>query len=287
MSHPRTTLRQQLLFAIIVWAVAEIVLQLHGICFWQEHGGTLGWLWSIAIGVIAVWSWLHDRVHFRWWVGGIASLLLLVGPLLQVGAPVVAQIEQRNTQQSSVAQRIELFRNAEAQQIASLKTYDDNSKLYRGWKPASDRVSAELATTRAALLDLLTNPPKARVAWLSWTVIVIQLVALILLQVAAVAALGTIRKIRADPSYQFMCDATLQTATQRNAAARHLVTVQRNTLSPLAEKIAAGAYGQNPKQRRVMAGEGIRRHPPVKKAFDELIDCGRMMREGQIFRLVG
>lgn len=293
-----------LLFAGIVWICAEAILQIHGLRFWDQHGGWGGWLWSPVLGIVTVWFWLHPSATLRWMLGIIASLLLLVGPLWQIGAPLVESAAQYRAAAVAATLQLQVLRTTEAELVETQNTYRRNSQdPYRsGWAAQVNRVEATLANIRQQIVTVAAAPPPQRTPWLSQAVLVIQMFALLTLQVAAVTALGVIRTHREAARMKDYI-ATLRPATQpRTAEPQRNTATQRDTetqhrnatqqhhsapLSPLAEKIAAGAYGPEPKQRRVMAGEDIKRHPPVKKAFDELIECGRMLREGQVFRLVG
>ena len=83
------------LFPVVVLITSEAVLQYHGIRFWIEHGGPHGWIWSVALGVAAVWFWLHRSAWLRYGLGITVSVLLLAGPLWQVSEPLATSIEKR------------------------------------------------------------------------------------------------------------------------------------------------------------------------------------------------
>lgn len=294
--------RPQILFAVCVWLAAEIVLQVHGLRFWAEHGGWCGWIWSVALGIVAVWFWLHRSSVVRWTFGIVASLLLLLGPLWQVGSPLVAAIETRQAQQGSVALRLELLRNAETDLSATLATYLANSTARSGWAPELARVRAELAATRSELAALASAPPSARASWLSLAVIAIQLAALIVLQVAAIAALGVIRSSGAqiphkshrsyaslDPSRstsdEFADGVVAEVRRSAEAVAPQTATPKRNAAAAtIRERIVAGHYGATPSIRQVMAAEG-RRYQVIGPIFKELLSAGMLRQEGKTYRL--
>ena len=70
------------------------LLQYHSIQFWQlftEPG--IGIVWSLVLEGTALWLWYQRHIGTRF-LGLCASLLLLAGPLHQVSAPLVAELER-------------------------------------------------------------------------------------------------------------------------------------------------------------------------------------------------
>ena len=279
--------------AIMVWISAELLLQIHGICFWLEHGGLHGWLWSVVLCVATVWFWLHHKPVIRYTFGVVASLLLLAGPLWQVGAPLVDAIEQRNAQQRNVALQVETLRNSEALQVATLQTFLRNSEARTGWAPLIVTAQDDLAMTRERLAVVSTAPPKARATFLSVAVIVIQLLALVVLQVAAVAALLVIR-CGVGASMMVLPDQKSAERFTRErvapAGASSSTKKSKSSITPdeaaaIKQRIMSGQYGVQPVVRDVMVGED-KRHPVIKSIFDDLITVGVLVLEGRRVRLV-
>jgi hypothetical protein len=284
------TIRPAVIAAVLVWLSAELVLQVHGLRFWAEHGGWQGWMWSLAIGVVSVWFWLHRSSVVRWVFGTLASLLLLLGPLWQVGSPLVAAIEAREAQQGAVTLRCQLLRNTETELTATLRTYLHNSEARSGWAPELSRVRGELAATRAELSALASTPPAVRLAWLSAAVIVLQMVALIVLQVAAVIALNAIRAALALPlSHRSPSSPKSHALAQQTTKTTTAPPSQRNTTTETTTirlRIATGHYGATPTIRKVMEAEA-RRYQIVGPIFKALVAEGVLALDGKTYRLSG
>jgi hypothetical protein len=278
------------ILAIIVWLAAELLLQIHGICFWIEHGGLHGWLWSVVLCVATVWFWLHHHRAIRYTFGVLASLLLLAGPLWQVGAPLVDAMEQRNAQQRNVTLQLETLRNSATLQVATLQTFLRNSEARTGWAPLIVAAQDDLAATRMRIADVVSTPPAARAAFLSVAVIVIQLAALIVLQVAAVAALLVIRCA----SGVALPDAQVVDGSGIHVLKRGETLHYQQTKKPankfknvdeVKQRIASGVYGQQPSMRKVIDGEKGLRHPETRALFHDLVAEGILVAVGQRFRL--
>jgi hypothetical protein len=276
MKNPRA------LFALLVWLVAEAVLQIHGLRFWNEHGGWGGWLWSPVLGIVTVWFWLHTSTAIRWSFGLIASALLLVGPLWQIGAPLVEAAAQWQAEAQAVVLRLQALRNAETELAETQRIYLHNSESRTGWADELETVRGNLRAVRQEIAVLLTAAPAQRTAWLSLAVIWIQLATLITLQVAAVAALGIIRRNRQPaPAVQHATrNATMQRAPVQRETQRSNVATE----TP-ATRVAAGHYGPTPTIRGVMDGERLR-YPAARRIFDELITAEKLRQEEKGFRLV-
>jgi hypothetical protein len=271
------------LIAILVWFACEIVLQIHGIRFWHEHGGWQGWLWSVVLCVVTVWFWLHHKRVIRLVFGVLASVLLLAGPLWQVGAPLSVAIDAREVQQQSSVLQLEMLQRSEAELSATLDVYLRNSESRSGWAPIIDKARADLLLIRQQIAATVSAAPGERSTFLSIAVIIIQLSSLIVLQVAAVASLLVIRstipaghrKKRTVPNKPSMVSTPSRAAKIPFDVAVALIK----------KKVIASEYGSQPSMRKVMAGEGVR-HPETSKAFSDLLSAGILVKSGQKYNLV-
>jgi hypothetical protein len=261
------------LLALFVWIAAEAVLQIHGIQFWQQHGGWNGWLWSVVLCVATVWFWLHHNKSIRYTFGIVASALLLAGPLWQVGAPLVDATLQRYEQQRYTTLQLVTLRNVAVQQSATLQTFLRNSEARTGWAPMIVRVQENLAATRRQITEVATAPPVARAGFLSIAVIVIQLTALIVLQVAAVAALLVIRKAP-----------EVKPAEEPEPVATKSRETSPTDIDGIKQRISSGHYGEKPSMRQVITGEGLR-HREVRSIFHDLVAMGVLVKVGERFKL--
>ena len=116
---------------------------------------------------------------------GLQAWFLLVGPLWQIGAPLVTAYELNTLQRSAAALQIETLQRSEVENIATLNQYLQNSAERPGWAVYIEAARADLTATRTALVEVVGGSTvEVRAGWLSVAVIIIQIVALILLQIA-------------------------------------------------------------------------------------------------------
>jgi len=264
---------------LITWLTCETILQIHGIRFWIEYGGWCGWIWSVALGVACIWFWMSEDENVRRYLGTIASLMLLAGPLYQVGSPIVAQIEQRHAQQNGKTLQLETLRQTENALAETLRTYQRNSLDRSGWAIYIDKASDQLAQTRAQIAELTISAPQQRQAWLSIAVNVVQVITLCVLQIAAVLALLA---MRGNDHKKVTVARTV--AVQRPATDLSHPTDQSDQAA-IAHRIASGHYGDKPAIRRVVKEEG-RSFDVVKPIFEQLESEHKLRQVGNRYHLV-
>ena len=64
------------------------LIQAHGIAFWSGKLGPYGIAWSVLLEATALWLWSRPAIGSRA-LACLASVLLLLGPLYQVGTPIL------------------------------------------------------------------------------------------------------------------------------------------------------------------------------------------------------
>lgn len=171
------------------------ILQFHAIVFWVEAVGDItGWIWPILLEIAALWLWSWNS----WWrrgLGSIVTLVLLSGPIYQVGTPVVREILESQRAVQSVDIRVTDLRTRISGLQGSLDIYLRNSETRIGWYPlikdAEDRIESE----RAKLAELVKtggHSATSRLTWQGWSVLVLQLLSLVLFQTFNVLAILTL-----------------------------------------------------------------------------------------------
>ncbi|MGH8490727.1 MAG: hypothetical protein ACREXS_18155, partial [Gammaproteobacteria bacterium] len=73
---------------VVVLIGAIGLLQAHGIAFWSGKLGPYGIAWSVLLEATALWLWSRPAIGSRA-LACLASVLLLLGPLYQVGTPIL------------------------------------------------------------------------------------------------------------------------------------------------------------------------------------------------------
>jgi hypothetical protein len=189
------TLRTLPVLPLLILPLAVVLLQSHGIPFWQAQAGPWPGLgWSLLLELIALWLWF--RPGRRWWrpLAWAATLLLLAGPLYRVSDPLVQDLVALRGENGALAARIPLLQAQTAEARQSLDRYQRLSLAGRyGWQGKIDQAEAHLADVRTKLAQVLTAQTEqqqaARLNWRRVALIVGQLVSLVLFQAAAVLAI--------------------------------------------------------------------------------------------------
>lgn len=185
-----------LTLTVIVGAVA--LLQTHSIQFWMESVGTMGIAWSILLEVVALWLWWQRRWLLQG-LGVVASLMLLAGPLYQVGSPLVSSVSAMETAKQFQQLKGETLQRKAAILESSLETALSNSEERGGWLN-------DIQESRGLALDTLddylqTMAPVEPTKPGTMLVMGMQGISLVLFQFTAVLALLSFRQtVAGDPS---------------------------------------------------------------------------------------
>ena len=94
------------LWPALVLAVASAILQSHAIPYWTDQAGPWGWLWSPGAELLA-WWFLSQRTPTGWGVGGLATVVVVGGPLAQMALPVVTEARVEARQVASLEERVQ------------------------------------------------------------------------------------------------------------------------------------------------------------------------------------
>jgi len=179
----------------VVLAGAIGLLQAHGIAFWSSKLGSYGIAWSVLLEAIALWLWLRPALGSRI-LGVLASVLLLLGPLYQVGTPILEGLASAEHSDRARAKEIPMV-EAEIRGIESqLATFTTNSEKRSGWLPAIKATQAQLAKARGKLGALYRDPPRntARIEAQEILVIAMECTGLVLFQISAVLAITVLAR---------------------------------------------------------------------------------------------
>ncbi|MGH8566534.1 MAG: hypothetical protein ACREXU_00585 [Gammaproteobacteria bacterium] len=179
----------------VVLAGAIGLLQVHGIAFWSSKLGYYGIAWSVLLEAIALWLWSRTVIANRL-LALLASVLLLLGPLYQVGTPILEGLASAEHSDRARAKEIPMV-EAEIRGIdRQLATFTTNSEKRSGWLPAIEETQAQLAKARERLAVLYRDPPRstARIEAKEILVIVMECTGLVLFQISAVLAITVLAR---------------------------------------------------------------------------------------------
>lgn len=179
----------------VVLAGAIGLLQTHGIAFWSGKLGPYGIAWSLLLEAIALWLWSRTALGNRL-LALLASVLLLLGPLYQVGTPILEGLASAEHSDRARAKEIPMV-EAEIRGIdRQLATFATNSEKRSGWLPAIEATRAQLAKAREKLAVLYRDPPRntARIEAQEILVIVMECTGLVLFQISAVLAITVLAR---------------------------------------------------------------------------------------------
>ncbi|MGH8654955.1 MAG: hypothetical protein ACREYE_23565 [Gammaproteobacteria bacterium] len=178
------------------------LLQAHGIEFWASKLGPYGIAWSLLLEVTALWLWTRSGV-WRRVLAGLASGLLLLGPLYQVGTPVLRGLEQAQHKDVVRDREIPEVEAEIRQRLGQLAVFNANSAKRSGWLPAIEKAQANLGAARTKLAKLYREAPRhtSQAAVEGWLVVVMVCIGLVLFQLAAVMAVLQLKApVKAPPS---------------------------------------------------------------------------------------
>ncbi len=176
------------------------LLQYHSIQFWVEHAGSgslIGAAWSLLLEGAALWLW-SDRRPARRLLGGLATLLLLAGPLYQVSAPLLEDAGRAGRQAEAAGERRRDLAGEIQTLDAALAVYLANSASRQGWVARIDHTQARLEQLRAEQAKITAeraDAPQQR-PWQQVAVIGMEALAIVIFQLVAVLAIGELRERR-------------------------------------------------------------------------------------------
>lgn len=174
----------------VVLAGAIGLLQAHGIAFWSSKLGSYGAAWSVLLEAIALWLWSRPALGNRL-LAVLASVLLLLGLLYQVGTPILARLANAEHSDRARAKEIPMVETEIRDLDRQLATFTANSEKRSGWLPAIEATQTQLAKARERLAALYRDPPRstARIEAQEILVIAMECTGLVLFQISAVLAI--------------------------------------------------------------------------------------------------
>lgn len=186
-------------FSIIVLCGAIGVLQAHGIAFWSDKVGPLGYLWSVLLEATALWLWYQSNVPKRA-LGLLASAMLLFGPLHQVAIPVLQEMESAQHADAARVAQISIVQAEIFNLERSLETFRRNSEARTGWLSPIQQNEQRLSEARQNLGSLLAAPVQSALDWSQHSVVLMQGAALVLFQVTAVLIITSLSSVSRNSS---------------------------------------------------------------------------------------
>lgn len=181
--------------AIIVLAGTITLVQAHGTVFWSSKLGPTGIAWSILLEATGLWLWSRPAIGCRL-IGLCASLLLLLGPLYQVGTPILERLAAAEHSDSARVKAISLM-EAEIRELqGQLAAFTENSQKRAGWLAAIEATQTRLSKARDKLTVLHREAPQdtVRIQAQETLVIGMEIAGLLLFQIAAVLAITTLAR---------------------------------------------------------------------------------------------
>jgi len=176
----------------VVLAGAIGLLQAHGIAFWSSKLGSYGIAWSVLLEAIALWLWSRTAIANRL-LALLASVLLLLGPLYQVGTPILEGLASAEHSDRARAKEIPMVEAEIGGLERQLATFTTNSENRSGWLPAIEATQAQIEDARRRLTALHREAPR-NTARMEILVIVMECTGLVLFQISAVLAITALAR---------------------------------------------------------------------------------------------
>jgi hypothetical protein len=181
----------QQLTHLLSWIVlfgTVVLLQVHGMAFWRSQVGSYGIGWSLLLEVVALWLWARPQWVSRL-LGAVASILLLLGPLVQIATPLLDALGSNEHIDAAHEREVSILESqlkALQQQHAA---FTENSRLRPGWLPAVQATEDRLTETREHLVRLYRQPPmrSPRRERQTWLVMGMECTGLLLFQITMIA----------------------------------------------------------------------------------------------------
>ncbi|MGH8569451.1 MAG: hypothetical protein ACREXU_15960 [Gammaproteobacteria bacterium] len=182
---------------VVVLIGAIGLLQAHGIAFWSGKLGPYGIAWSVLLEATALWLWSRPAIGSRA-LACLASVLLLLGPLYQVGTPILDGLVLAEHSDRARSKEIPMAEAQIRELEGQLAVFTANSKKRPGWLPAIEATQARLSQARGKLAALYREAPKntTRIEVQETLVIAMECIGLLLFQIAAVLAITTLARER-------------------------------------------------------------------------------------------
>lgn len=173
------------------------LIQAHGIAFWSGKLGPYGIAWSVLLEATALWLWSRPAIGSRA-LACLASVLLLLGPLYQVGTPILDGLVLAEHSDRARSKEIPMAENQIRELEGQLAAFTANSRTRPGWLPAIEATQARLSQARGKLAALYREAPRstARIEVQETLVIAMECIGLLLFQIAAVLAITTLARER-------------------------------------------------------------------------------------------
>jgi len=179
---------------VLLGAISSL-LQAHGIAFWSSKLGYYGMAWSLLLEAIALWLWSRTALGNRL-LAVLASVLLLLGPLYQVGTPILEGLASVEHSDRARAKEIPIVETEIRDLDRQLATFTANSEKRSGWLPAIEATQAQFAKARERLAALYRDPPRstARIEAQEILIIAMECTGLVLFQISAVLAIAVLTR---------------------------------------------------------------------------------------------
>ncbi len=170
---------------LIILSLGMYILQFHAIAFWTGRFGVLtGWAVSLTLEGGALWLWWKPRAGWRF-LGGIATLVLLAGPLYVTGQPLLEEMAEGDSRGKRLLALEARIATLGAEKTGLLEVIVGQQR--RGWQGLLEDVNGKLDSAADERSRLLL--PAARMDWEARGLIAMNLAALALAQAFNVLAI--------------------------------------------------------------------------------------------------
>ena len=149
------SLRNIPILPLLILPLSIVLLQSHGIPFWQSQVGRWpGIGWSILLELISLWLWFQPARKHRL-LALATTLLLLAGPLHQIGFPLIKEFAMNQETPARMEANIKAIQGEITEAERSLDRYQQLALAGRyGWLGAMEQAEAALAAKRGELVAL-------------------------------------------------------------------------------------------------------------------------------------
>lgn len=180
--------------ASVILLFGTTLLQIHSIKFWTSIvGNETGILWSLLLEIVALWLWTLTSLKHRI-LGGLTTVVLLAGPLYDVGYPILKQHTAQTLTFQAAAAEIEQKQELLDLKKESLRIFLENSRDRTGWHTKIAQVESDIE-----ILVVDINGLKKRLSqklnngdldFQKYLVIMLQIISVVIFQFVNVVAIN-------------------------------------------------------------------------------------------------
>jgi|GEM_PF-2483637 len=195
------SLRKVPILPLLILPLSILLLQSHGIPFWQHQVGFWpGIGWSVLLELISLWLWFQPATRPRL-LALATTMLLLAGPLYEISFPAIKEFVMNQGAPTLAQGRIASLEGEITEAERSLDRYQRLALAGRyGWLGAMEQAEAVLAAKRGQLATLTRvaaeSGARSRLNGQHMALVAAQALSLVIFQIAAVLAIRALGRKR-------------------------------------------------------------------------------------------